>query len=186
MNNLKTFFGSIGTGVSSFFSWFIGGLDGFLITLATFVVIGFFSCLLKSCMEKNLSRKELFRLIIKKAYIFIIVGVSHILDYYIIQGGNYRQPLLTPKFLRRFSGSGSARYRKIPALEERFCGSKTNERFKTEQIGVKFQYLEVAYIRSAVTLFFISNESISILENASCFGLPVPERLREIIGQLKK
>ena len=39
-------------------------------------------------------------------------------------------------------------------------------------------------IRSAVIFFYLSNEGISILENASHIGLPVPEKLKSILEQL--
>ena len=39
-------------------------------------------------------------------------------------------------------------------------------------------------IRSAVIFFYLSNEGISILENASHIGLPIPEKLKSILEQL--
>ena len=39
-------------------------------------------------------------------------------------------------------------------------------------------------LRSAVICFYLSNEGISLLENASHLGLPVPEKLREVLSQL--
>ena len=39
-------------------------------------------------------------------------------------------------------------------------------------------------LRDAVIFFYISNEGISLLENAVAIGLPVPEKLREILQQL--
>ena len=41
-------------------------------------------------------------------------------------------------------------------------------------------------LRSAVICFYISNEGISIIENAARIGLPVPEQLRALLEQLKK
>lgn len=41
-------------------------------------------------------------------------------------------------------------------------------------------------IRTAVIFFYLSNEGISILENAAFIGLPVPEKLREILEQLRE
>ena len=41
-------------------------------------------------------------------------------------------------------------------------------------------------IRTAVIFFYISNEGISILENASKIGLPIPQKLRNILEQLRK
>lgn len=39
-------------------------------------------------------------------------------------------------------------------------------------------------LRSAVILFYLSNEGISLLENAGHLGLPIPARLKEILAQL--
>ena len=39
-------------------------------------------------------------------------------------------------------------------------------------------------LRTAVICFYMSNEALSILENASCLGLPVPQRLRGALKQL--
>lgn len=39
-------------------------------------------------------------------------------------------------------------------------------------------------VRTAVIFFYISNEGVSILENASHLGLPVPEKLKDILQQL--
>lgn len=41
-------------------------------------------------------------------------------------------------------------------------------------------------IRTAVIFFYLSNEGISILENAAHMGLPIPEKLRSILEQLHK
>lgn len=39
-------------------------------------------------------------------------------------------------------------------------------------------------IRTAVIFFYISNEGISILENSANIGLPIPEKLKNILVQL--
>ncbi|KGI44841.1 holin [Clostridium tetani] len=41
-------------------------------------------------------------------------------------------------------------------------------------------------IRTTVIFFYISNEGISILENATRIGLPVPDKLKNILEQLKE
>ena len=41
-------------------------------------------------------------------------------------------------------------------------------------------------IMSAVMLFYLANEGISIIENAAKLGLPVPKKLVEIMEQLKE
>lgn len=39
-------------------------------------------------------------------------------------------------------------------------------------------------LRTAVIFFYLSNEGVSVLENASHLGLPVPERLKEVLAQI--
>ena len=39
-------------------------------------------------------------------------------------------------------------------------------------------------LRTAVIFFYISNEGVSLLENASHLGLPIPEKMKEILEQL--
>lgn len=43
-----------------------------------------------------------------------------------------------------------------------------------------------AVLRSAVILFYLANEGLSILENATHLGLPLPEKFREVLLQLQK
>ena len=39
-------------------------------------------------------------------------------------------------------------------------------------------------LRTAVIFFYISNEGVSLLENAARIGLPVPEKLKAVLAQL--
>ena len=41
-------------------------------------------------------------------------------------------------------------------------------------------------LRTAVICFYLSNEGVSLLENASHLGLPVPERLKSVLEQIHK
>ena len=41
-------------------------------------------------------------------------------------------------------------------------------------------------IRTAVVFFYLSNEGISILENVAIIGLPIPQKLKDILKQLDK
>ena len=43
---------------------------------------------------------------------------------------------------------------------------------------------EGSVIRTAVIFFYLSNEGVSILENAAHIGLPVPQKLKDILEQL--
>lgn len=40
-------------------------------------------------------------------------------------------------------------------------------------------------IRTAVVFFYLSNEGISIIENAGILGLPIPRKLKDVLAQLK-
>ena len=39
-------------------------------------------------------------------------------------------------------------------------------------------------LRTAVIFFYISNEGVSLLENAGHLGLPIPQKLKNILAQL--
>lgn len=39
-------------------------------------------------------------------------------------------------------------------------------------------------LRTAVIFFYLSNEGVSMLENAAHLGLPIPEKLKEVLEQL--
>ena len=39
-------------------------------------------------------------------------------------------------------------------------------------------------LRGAVIAFYISNEGLSLLENAAHIGLPIPDRLKDVLAQL--
>lgn len=41
-----------------------------------------------------------------------------------------------------------------------------------------------AVLRTAVIFFYISNEGVSLLENAGHLGLPIPERVKTVLKQL--
>ena len=107
--------------------WFLGGWDGLLYSLVAFVAVDYISGILSAVLHCKLSSKVGIKGIFKKVYIFILVGMAHVIDAYIIGEGGL--------------------------------------------------------IRAATILFFISNEGISILENASQAGIPVPMKLKNILEQ---
>jgi toxin secretion/phage lysis holin len=41
-------------------------------------------------------------------------------------------------------------------------------------------------LRSAVVCFYLSNEGLSLLENAAHIGLPIPEKLKDTLAQLNR
>ncbi|MFS2315640.1 phage holin family protein [Dehalococcoides mccartyi] len=129
--NMKSIWMSIQLGLSAagaYVGYFLGGWDGFLYALVTFVVIDYITGLMVAILDKKLSSDTGFRGIFKKVLIFVMVGIGHIFDAQLI-------------------GDGSA-------------------------------------LRTAVIFFYISNEGISILENSSRIGLPIPQKIKDILGQL--
>ena len=43
---------------------------------------------------------------------------------------------------------------------------------------------EGSVLRTAVIFFYLSNEGVSMLENAAHLGLPVPDKLKDVLQQL--
>ena len=41
-------------------------------------------------------------------------------------------------------------------------------------------------LRTAVIFFYLSNEGVSLIENAAYLGLPVPKKLKDVLEQLHK
>lgn len=119
--------------IGGFMGWFLGGSDGFLYALIAFVVIDYITGVLCAIIDKNLCSKIGAKGIFKKILIFILVGVGHILDTYILG----------------FSGN-----------------------------------IDASVLRTAVIFFYLSNEGISILENAAHIGLPIPQKLKDVLKQL--
>lgn len=129
MRTVWTFLQVLFTAIGGWLGWFLGGIDGFLYALIAFVIIDYITGVMCAVLEKRLSSEVGAKGIFKKVMIFILVGVSHIIDKYLI-------------------GSGDA-------------------------------------IRAAAIFFYISNEGISILENSAKIGLPIPQKLKDILAQLR-
>ena len=43
-----------------------------------------------------------------------------------------------------------------------------------------------AVLRTAVILFYMCNEGLSMIENAGEIGLPIPKKLKDVLAQLRK
>ena len=108
--------------------YFLGGCDGLLYALLTFVVIDYITGVMYAIADKNLSSEVGFKGICRKVLIFLLVGIANVLDVQVI-------------------GTGSV-------------------------------------LRTAVIFFYISNEGVSLLENAAHLGLPVPEKIKTVLEQL--
>ena len=117
------------TAIGGALGWYLGGLDGFLYALITFVVVDYITGVLRAIVEKKLSSRIGAHGIAKKVAIFLVVGIGHLIDTYLLGG-------------------------------------------------------QGAPLRTAVIFFYIANEGISLVENATAIGLPVPEKLRDVLAQL--
>ena len=45
---------------------------------------------------------------------------------------------------------------------------------------------EAGVLRTAVIFFYLSNEGLSLVENAAYLGLPIPEKLKDVLEQLHR
>jgi len=73
--------------VGGFLGWFVGGFDGFLYALLVFVVVDYITGVMCAIADKKLSSEVGFRGIFKKVLIFVMVGIGHIIDVYLIGNG---------------------------------------------------------------------------------------------------
>ncbi len=130
MKNILNTLQLIFTALGGYIGWFLGGVDGFMYALITFVVIDYVTGLMVAVLERKLSSEVGFRGIFKKVLIFVMVGIGNIIDVHLIKNGSA--------------------------------------------------------IRTAVIFFYVSNEGISIIENSAKVGLPIPEKLKDVLKQLNK
>ena len=116
------------TVVGGWLGYFLGGMDGLMITLVVFVALDYVTGVMCAIADKKLSSAVGFKGICRKVLIFLLVGIANILDAQVI-------------------GTGSV-------------------------------------LRTAVIFFYLSNEGVSLLENAAHLGLPVPEKIKTVLEQL--
>ena len=76
------------TAIGGYIGYFLGGIDGFMYALITFVVIDYLTGLMVAVLEKKLSSEVGFRGIFKKVLIFTLVGIANIIDVHLIQNGS--------------------------------------------------------------------------------------------------
>lgn len=69
------------------FTWFWGGWDGMMLTLAVFVVVEALSSTLLTISKKS-TKKDWKQWIAKQVTLFLIVGIGNITDCYLTSGGN--------------------------------------------------------------------------------------------------
>ena len=123
-NTIQLIFAAVG----GWLGYFLGGCDGLLYALITFVAIDYITGVMCAISDKTLSSEVGFKGICRKVLIFLLVGIGNIIDVQVL-------------------------------------GSP----------GV---------LRTAVIFFYLSNEGVSLLENAAHLGLPVPDAIKTVLEQL--
>lgn len=73
--------------IGGYLGMFIGGFDGPIFTLVVFVVIDYVTGVLCGLFDKKLSSEVGFKGICRKVIIFLLVGVAHMIDKYVIGSG---------------------------------------------------------------------------------------------------
>lgn len=74
--------------IGGYIGYFLGGFDGFMYALITFVVIDYITGLMVAVLERKLSSEVGFRGIFKKILIFVMVGIGNIVDVNVIKSGS--------------------------------------------------------------------------------------------------
>lgn len=115
-------------GIGGWLGYFLGGCDGLILALLVFVIIDYITGVMCAIADKKLSSSVGFKGICRKVLIFLLVGISNILDVQVV-------------------GTGSI-------------------------------------LRTAVIFFYISNEGVSLLENAGHLGLPIPKKIKTVLEHL--
>ncbi len=67
--------------------WFFGGMDGLIYALLVFVIADYITGVMCAIADKNLSSEVGSKGICKKVLIFVMVGIGHIMDTYLIGNG---------------------------------------------------------------------------------------------------
>lgn len=75
-------------GMREWLDYFLGGCDGLLFALLTFVVIDYITDVMCAIADKTLSSEVGFKGICQKVLIFLLVGISNLLDVEVIGTGS--------------------------------------------------------------------------------------------------
>ena len=74
--------------VGGWLGYYLGGCDGLLYALLAFVVTDYITGVMCAIIDKKLSSSVGFKGIFKKVLIFLMVGIGHIIDAYVIGNGS--------------------------------------------------------------------------------------------------
>ena len=125
LNYFKIIIAALGTGIT----WLFGTWDIALVVLVCFMVLDYFTGVLRAWTNKEISSDVGLKGIARKTVILIVLIVAVLLD--------------------RLLNTGTWVFRTL------------------------------------ICYFYIANEGISLLENCAGLGLPIPEKLKDALVQLK-
>ena len=91
-------------GLGGLLGWYLGGLDGFLYALIAFIAVDYLTGVLRAVVEKRLSSRIGAKGIAKKVAIFLVVGIAHLADTYLLGGAG--APLRTAVIFFYISNEG--------------------------------------------------------------------------------
>ena len=74
--------------IGGFVGWFVGGLDGLIYALIAFTTADYVTGFLAAVVRKELSSETGAKGIVKKVTIYIIIGIGHLTDIYMLGGGS--------------------------------------------------------------------------------------------------
>ena len=81
---IKIIFAAIGSALS----YFLGGFDGLLVALVIMVTLDYITGVMSAVINRRLSSATGFKGIFHKVLIFILAGVGHTLDLYVLKTGD--------------------------------------------------------------------------------------------------
>ena len=125
LNYFKIIIAALGTGIT----WLFGTWDTALVVLVCFMVLDYFTGVLRAWTNKEISSDVGLKGIARKTVILIVLIVAVLLD--------------------RLLNTGTWVFRTL------------------------------------ICYFYIANEGISLLENCAGLGLPIPDKLKDALVQLK-
>ena len=72
--------------IGGMLGWYLGGVDGFLYALIAFAVVDYITGVLRAIVEKKLSSRIGAHGIARKVALFLVVGIGHLIDAYLLGG----------------------------------------------------------------------------------------------------
>lgn len=86
MSTVFEFIKALLVAIGGYIAWFLGGFDGILIALCVFALVDYLTGVIAAVIEKKLSSQIGSRGIARKILMFFLVGVSAVLDMYVLGG----------------------------------------------------------------------------------------------------